>query len=223
MAACWCCRRCSGHTRSCSSCLPMPPTSGLADWMGLIVDALAALKAECERECVGDIFGGGGRDSSGSVALGSRAGRESSDRAVDRGAAGFATLQADVVAAMAEAGQRGSRGMRQPPSGGDQLFQPGALIALEQFDHACDLRALAGRGRIDWHTSDIAKLSGSMLPKHDPQIEAVCADGTGRVLLLQETPPRVELIDPEALSVVASIDLAVEGRGEIARAWSDPS
>ena len=77
-------------------------------------------------------------------------------------------------------------------------------------------------GPIDWHTSDIAKLSGSMLPKHDPQIEAVCADGPGRVLLLQETPPRVELIDPEALSVVASIDLAVEGRGEVARAWSDP-
>jgi len=24
------------------------------------------------------------------------------------------------------------------------------------------------RGRIDWHTSNIAKLSGSMLPKHDP-------------------------------------------------------
>ena len=62
------------------------------------------------------------------VAFGSRAGRESSDGAVDRGAAGFATLQADVVAAMAKAGQRGSRGMGQPPSGGDQLFQPGALI-----------------------------------------------------------------------------------------------
>jgi hypothetical protein len=41
-------------------------------------------------------------------------------------------------------------------------------------------------------------------------------------LLLQETPSRVELIDPKALKVVASIDLAVEGRGEIARAWSDP-
>jgi hypothetical protein len=53
--------------------------------------------------------------------------------------------------------------------------------------------------RIEWHTSKIAKLSGSMLPKHDPQIEAVCADGLGRVLLLQETPPRVELIDPKAL------------------------
>ena len=33
---------------------------------------------------------------------------------------------------------------------------------------------------------------------------------------------RVELIDPKALKVVASIDLAVEGRGEIARSWSDP-
>jgi hypothetical protein len=77
-------------------------------------------------------------------------------------------------------------------------------------------------GRIDWHTDDIAKLSGSMIPQDDPQIEAVCADGFGRVLLLQETPPRVELIDPKALKVVASIDLAVDGRGEIARAWSDP-
>ena len=77
-------------------------------------------------------------------------------------------------------------------------------------------------GRIDWHTSNIAKLSGSMLPKDHPQIEAICADGLGRVLLLQETPPRVELIDPVALKVVASIELAVDGSGEIARAWSDP-
>src|SRR6516165_1684494 len=77
-------------------------------------------------------------------------------------------------------------------------------------------------GRIDWHTRNISKLSGSMLPKHDSQIEAVCADGRGHVLLLQETPPRVEFIDPKALKVAASIDLAVEGRGEIARAWSDP-
>jgi hypothetical protein len=77
-------------------------------------------------------------------------------------------------------------------------------------------------GRIDWHTSDLAKLSGSKLPEEDPQIEAVCADGLGRILLLQETPPRVEFIDPKASKMIASIDLAVEGRGEIARAWSDP-
>jgi hypothetical protein len=61
-----------------------------------------------------------------------------------------------------------------------------------------------------------------MLPKRDPQIEAVCADGIGRIALLQETPPRVELVDPEASKVVALIDLAVEGPGEIAQAWSDP-
>src|SRR5262245_42193611 len=77
-------------------------------------------------------------------------------------------------------------------------------------------------GRIEWRTKNIAKLSGSMLPKRDSQIEAVCADGLGRVLLLQETPPRVEFIDPKTLKVVASIDLVVEGRGEIARSWSDP-
>jgi hypothetical protein len=76
--------------------------------------------------------------------------------------------------------------------------------------------------RIDWHMRNIAELSGSMLPHHDPQIEAICADGVGRVLLLQETPPRVELIDPKALEVVASVELAVEGGSEIAQAWSDP-
>jgi hypothetical protein len=76
--------------------------------------------------------------------------------------------------------------------------------------------------RIDWHTRNIRKLSGSMLPKRDSQVEAICADGRGRVLLLQETPPRVEFIDPKASSMIASIDLAVEGRGEIAGAWSDP-
>jgi hypothetical protein len=76
--------------------------------------------------------------------------------------------------------------------------------------------------QINWHTRNITELSGSTLPKRDPQIEAVCADGVGRILLLQESPPRVELIDPKASKVVASIDLAVEGRSEIAQVWSDP-
>ena len=48
---------------------------------------------------------------------------------------------------MAEAGERGSRRMGQPPGAGDQLFQLRALIAFEQLDHARDLRALAGRRR----------------------------------------------------------------------------
>ena len=75
---------------------------------------------------------------------------------------------------------------------------------------------------IEWRTGTIAKISASMLPEHDPQIEAVCADGAGRILLLQETPPRVELIDPKVSKAVSKIDLAVNGRDKIARAWSDP-
>ena len=55
------------------------------------------------------------------------------------------------------------------------------------------------KGRIDWHTSNSSKLSGSMLPADDPQTEAVCADGLGRILLFQETPRRVEFIDPKAV------------------------
>ena len=42
-------------------------------------------------------------------------------------------------------------------------------------------------------------------------------------MLLQETPARVELIDLKALEAIASIDLVVEGRDEIARSWSDPN
>jgi hypothetical protein len=106
---------------------------------------------------------------------------------------------------------RGRSGQMSLVAVGDKLAKI-AWFSLPQDDE----------GEIDWHTRDIANLSGSMLPQDDPQIEAVCADGLGRVLLLQETPARVELIDPEALEVVASIDLEVEGDGEIARAWSDP-
>jgi hypothetical protein len=74
----------------------------------------------------------------------------------------------------------------------------------------------------DWRTANIARLPGSSLPAKNPQIEAVCADGGGRVLLLQETPPRAELVDLNALRVVASIDLVIEGRSELARSWNDP-
>ena len=75
---------------------------------------------------------------------------------------------------------------------------------------------------LDWHTIDISRLPGSSLPSKNPQIEAVCADGAGRVLLLQEWPPRAELVDLDASEVVASIDLVIEGRGELSRSWNDP-
>jgi hypothetical protein len=76
---------------------------------------------------------------------------------------------------------------------------------------------------INWHTAGIKQLVGSELPRNHPQIEAICADGGGRILLLQETPPRVEVIDPEASRVVASIELWMDGQGPLARSWSDPN
>jgi hypothetical protein len=76
---------------------------------------------------------------------------------------------------------------------------------------------------LDWRTKNIAKIAASGLPEIDPQIEAVCADGAGRIVMLQETPPRVEVIDPDASKMIASIDLVVEGDDEIAQSWSDPA
>jgi putative membrane protein len=76
-------------------------------------------------------------------------------------------------------------------------------------------------GELDWRTVNIARLAGSALPARDPQIEAVCADGKGRVLLLQESPPRAELVDLDASRVVASIELVVEGDDELADSWND--
>src|SRR5215472_5076755 len=102
----------------------------------------------------------------------------------------------------------------------------GRMFLLAVGDRAAEIAwfSLSGSEDVqtDWHTRSLAKLSGSKLPELNPQIEAVCADGGGRIVLLQETPPSVELIDPEALEAVASIDLVVEGRDKIARAWADP-
>ena len=50
-------------------------------------------------------------------------------------------------------------------------------------------------------------------------VEAVCADGGGRVLLFQEAPPRAELVDLDASQVVASVILRLEGRSQLARSW----
>jgi hypothetical protein len=73
----------------------------------------------------------------------------------------------------------------------------------------------------EWRLKNIAKLAGSKFPKKNPQIEAVCADGLGHILLLQETPPRLEVIDPDLSKVIASIELTVKGHGELSRSWSD--
>lgn len=77
-------------------------------------------------------------------------------------------------------------------------------------------------GTVRWETAALTGLVGTRLPADDPQIEAVCADGAGRVLLLQESPARVELVDPPGGRVVASIDLEVPAGHPLAASWADP-
>ena len=74
---------------------------------------------------------------------------------------------------------------------------------------------------VRWQMADLRQLEGSRLPERDPQIEAVCADGAGRVLVLQESPSRAELVDPLARRVLASIELAAPGGDAVARSWVD--
>ena len=77
-------------------------------------------------------------------------------------------------------------------------------------------------GTVRWETAALTGLVGTRLPADDPQIEAVCADGAGRILLLQESPARVELVDPPAGRVVASIDLDISDGHPLASTWRDP-
>ena len=74
---------------------------------------------------------------------------------------------------------------------------------------------------LHWEVAPLTGLAGTRIPENDAQIEAVCADGAGRVLLLQESPPRVELVDPQARRVVASIDLQIPDGHPLAVSWDE--
>lgn len=75
---------------------------------------------------------------------------------------------------------------------------------------------------LEWELAPISRLSGTRLPKRDPQVEAIAVDGAGRVLLLQESPARAELVDLRAARVVASFDLEVPDDGPVGESWGDP-
>jgi hypothetical protein len=74
---------------------------------------------------------------------------------------------------------------------------------------------------IEWQTKKLGNLPGSEISSDHPQIEAVCADGAGRIIVLQESPPRAEVMDLDALRTTASIDLVADGDDRFSRAWSD--
>jgi hypothetical protein len=99
-----------------------------------------------------------------------------------------------------------------------------ALVAIgDRVAHAA-WAPLAGddQAELSWEIASIDGLEGTRLPLHDPQIEAVCADGEGRVLLLQETPARAELVDHARRVVVTSIALELGPGHALYAAWEDP-
>ena len=77
------------------------------------------------------------------------------------------------------------------------------------------------RGAYVWQTLDLAGVQGSLIPRDDPQVEAVCADGAGRILILQESPPRVELLDWAAQRVVTRIALDIPTGHPLYDSWID--
>ena len=77
------------------------------------------------------------------------------------------------------------------------------------------------RGDYRWKTTDLADVEGSQIPRDDPQVEAVCADGAGRILFLQESPPRVELLDWRGRRVVTRIRLDIPADHPLHDSWVD--
>jgi len=77
------------------------------------------------------------------------------------------------------------------------------------------------RGAYRWKTVDLADVKGSLIPRDDPQVEAVCADGAGRILILQEWPPRLELLDWEARRIAARINLEIPVDHPLYESWFD--
>lgn len=77
------------------------------------------------------------------------------------------------------------------------------------------------RGEYTWKTVDMVDVQGSLIPRDDPQVEAVCADGAGRILILQESPARVELLDWEGHRVVTRIALDIPDGHPLHDSWVD--
>jgi len=99
-----------------------------------------------------------------------------------------------------------------------------ALVAIGDRAATAAWVVLPGddRAALEWQVADLSGLPDADLPADDPQLEAVCADGAGRVLLLQETPPRAVLIDPATRAVAATITLDIPAGHPLADAWDDP-
>ena len=72
---------------------------------------------------------------------------------IDRSSRLVVPINPDGIAALAQAGERGPRRVRQPSGGGDQLGESRAIATPQQFD---DLRDLGSAARRRWAPGDAA-------------------------------------------------------------------
>jgi hypothetical protein len=104
--------------------------------------------------------------------------------------------------------------------------EAGGDMALVAFGDRTSIAAYVDlpdddEGAYAWKTVDMADVEGSLIPRDDPQVEAVCADGAGRILILQESPPRVELLDWAGHRVVTRIALDIPKDHPLYDSWID--
>jgi len=59
------------------------------------------------------------------------------------------------------------------------------------------------RGRYSWRTVDLADVDGSLIPRDDPQVEAVCADGAGWKLPRLDGKPEGLALSRNGRAIVA--------------------
>lgn len=78
---------------------------------------------------------------------------------------------------------------------------------------------------LDWQTLSLREAEGTVLPKANPQLEAIAVDGALGILLVQEWPCRAEYIDARSRRVLAHVTLEVPDRSgaeAVHRSWQDP-
>lgn len=112
-------------------------------------------------------------------------------------------------------------------SGLELLTAAGRTRLVAVGDHTPELAvaAVSDDGELgEWSVIDPREFAGPAEHAPEAQLEAVAADGSGRLFLLAEEPSRIHVVDLDEGLVVTSFRLDVAPIPELAQAWdAEPS
>lgn len=103
--------------------------------------------------------------------------------------------------------------------------QPRVLAIGDRAAHVAWAPLREGPEDLRWQVVDLAAAAGAWLQGADPQLEAIAADGRGRVLLVREHPNRAELLDLESRRSLSRIELEAPDSTDmrwLTDSWNDP-